>query len=144
MGRDSSDDIATPYGLDSYRDRISVRTDLRTRPDWFWSPSSLLYNGYRVLPGAKATGAWSWPPIPSSAEVKERVKVHLYSPSGPSWSVLGQTLHFIFWTKLLCLQPSTYSSWLIRVHHNYAHKLKNLLGLNEKEHHDGSFVHRNQ
>ena len=30
----------------------------------------------------------------SSAEVKERVKLYLYSPSGPSSPVLGRTLHF--------------------------------------------------
>ena len=29
---------------------------------------------------------------PSSAEVKERVDIYLYSPSGPSWPVLGRTL----------------------------------------------------
>jgi hypothetical protein len=28
-------------------------------------------------------------PLSSSAEVKERVEVHLYSTSGPSWLVLG-------------------------------------------------------
>jgi hypothetical protein len=27
----------------------------RTRPDRPWGPSSLLYNGYRVFPGSKAT-----------------------------------------------------------------------------------------
>jgi hypothetical protein len=30
----------------------------RTRPDRPWRPSSLLYNGYRVLPGGKAARAW--------------------------------------------------------------------------------------
>jgi hypothetical protein len=42
--------------------------------------------------GDKADGAWSWPPTPSSAEVKEWVGLYLYSPSGPSWPVLGWTL----------------------------------------------------
>ena len=28
-------------------------------------------------------------PSPSSAEVKERVELYLYSPSGPSWPVIG-------------------------------------------------------
>ena len=37
--------------------------------------------------------AWL-PTHPSSAEVKESVELYLYSPSGPSWSVLGQTLSF--------------------------------------------------
>jgi hypothetical protein len=31
-------------------------------------------------------------PPPSNAEVKERIELHLYSPSGHSWPVLGQRL----------------------------------------------------
>ena len=53
---------------------------------------SLLYSGYRVFPGGKADGAWRWPSTPSSTEVNERVELYLYSPSGPSWFVLRQTL----------------------------------------------------
>jgi hypothetical protein len=34
------------------------------------------------------------PPPPASAEVKERVELYLYSPSGPSWPILGWTLRF--------------------------------------------------
>ena len=64
----------------------------RTRPDRPWSPLSLLYNGYRVFLGGKAAGAWRWPPTPSSAEVKERVELYLYSPSGSSWPVIGWTV----------------------------------------------------
>jgi len=30
----------------------------RTRPDRPWCPPRLLYNGYQVFPGGKATGAW--------------------------------------------------------------------------------------
>ena len=52
-----------------------------TRPDQPWVPHSLLYNGYRVILGGKAAGAWRWPPTPSSAEVKERVELYLYSTS---------------------------------------------------------------
>jgi len=88
--------------------------------------------GTGYCPGVKRPGHGVDRPPPSSAEVKERVQLYLYSPSGPSWSVLEQTLPFILWTKLLCLQPSTYSPWLMRVNHIYADKLTNLLGLNEK------------
>jgi hypothetical protein len=30
----------------------------RTRPDRFWDPPSLLRNGYRIIPGGKAAGAF--------------------------------------------------------------------------------------
>ena len=49
-----------------------------------WGTSSLLYNGYRVFPRGKEAEAWRWPLTPSSAQVKERVELYLYSPSGPS------------------------------------------------------------
>ena len=64
----------------------------RTCPDRPWNPPSLLYNGYLVFPGGKAAGAWRWLPTPSSTEVKETIELYLYSPSGPSWHVLGWIL----------------------------------------------------
>jgi len=33
-----------------------------------------------------------WPLTPSNAEVEERVKLYICSPSGSSWPVLGWTL----------------------------------------------------
>ena len=47
---------------------------------------------------AVGTGSVSWEksgrvvdltPTPSSAEVQERVKLHIYSPYKPSWPVIG-------------------------------------------------------
>ena len=64
----------------------------RTRSDRPWDLPSLLYIGCRVFPGGKAAGAWRWPPTTFSADVKERVELYLYSPSGLLWSVLGWTL----------------------------------------------------
>jgi hypothetical protein len=45
-----------------------------------------------LFPGGKTAGAWSWPPTPSSVEVKERVELYLYSSSGPSWPLIGWPL----------------------------------------------------
>ena len=39
----------------------------RIRPDRPWGPPSLLYNGYRVIPGDKAAGTWRLPPTPHLA-----------------------------------------------------------------------------
>ena len=75
-------------------DRIPVGSEIfRIRPDQPWGPPCLLYNGYRVsFPGVKRLGHGDDHPTPSSAEVKERVELYLYSPSGPLWPVLGWTL----------------------------------------------------
>jgi hypothetical protein len=56
----------------------------RNRPDQPWRPIGLLYNGYRVVPGGEVAGAWHSLPIPSDAEVKERVEAYIYSPFVPS------------------------------------------------------------
>jgi hypothetical protein len=62
--------IATAYGLDGRG--IESRS---------WGPPSLLYNGYRVFPGCKLRlGRDADPSPPSSAEVKNRVELYLYSP----------------------------------------------------------------
>ena len=67
----------------------------RTRPDRPWGPPSLLYSGYRIFTReGKAAGAWRWPPTPSSAEVKERGELYLYSSSGTLWPIVGWTLPF--------------------------------------------------
>jgi hypothetical protein len=55
----------------------------RIRPGRPWDPPSLLNNWYRVsLPGVKRPGIGVNQPLPSSAEVKERVDLCLYFPSG--------------------------------------------------------------
>ena len=69
------------------------REIFHTRPDRPRGPPSLLYNGYRVsFSGVKWPGRGVDHPSPSSAEVKERVKLYLYSPSGQWWPVIGWTL----------------------------------------------------
>jgi hypothetical protein len=65
----------------------------RILPDRPWGPPSLLYNGYRVsFPGVKRPGRGVDHRPSSSVGVKERVELYLYSPSGPSWPVIGWTL----------------------------------------------------
>ena len=92
VGRDSSVGIANRYGLDGpvMESRWGRGFPHPSRPAW--GPPSPLYNGYRVCPGGKAAGAWRWLPTPSSAEVKERAELRIYSSSWPSWPVLGWTL----------------------------------------------------
>jgi hypothetical protein len=56
-----------------------------TRPERQWGPTQHHVQWVLVFfLGGKAAG-----PVPSSAEVKERVELYLCSPSGPSWPVLG-------------------------------------------------------
>jgi len=64
----------------------------RTRPDQPWDPPSLLYNGYRVFPGVKSGRGVALTTHLSSTEVKEIVELYLYSPSWPSWPVIGWPL----------------------------------------------------
>ena len=92
-GRDSSVGIATRYGLDG--PRIESRWEGR-----FSAPvqtvSGALPASYAVgtgsFPGVKWPGRGIDHPPPSRAEFEGRVGLYLYSPSGPSWPVLGWTL----------------------------------------------------
>jgi hypothetical protein len=52
--------------------------------------------GSGSFPGVKRSGCGTDHPLPSSAKVKERVELYLYSTSGPSWPVLGWALPFSF------------------------------------------------
>jgi hypothetical protein len=90
VGRDSSVGIATRYGLDGPGIESQWGRD-------FPHPSTPALAS--TQPPVKGTGSFfqrakrpghgvDHPP-PSSAEVKERVELYLYSPFGASWPVLG-------------------------------------------------------
>jgi hypothetical protein len=117
MGRDRSLGIATGYRLDGVGNKFRWGRDFPhlSRPalvptsllyNGYRVPTILLYNGYRVFPAGKAAGGWRWPPTPSSAEVKERVELYIYSPSGSSRPVLWWNLPL----PLLIYQTSLTSS----------------------------------
>jgi hypothetical protein len=56
-GPDSSDGIATDYGLDGPGIESRWGEIFRTRPDRSGGPPSLLYNGYWVFPAGKVARA---------------------------------------------------------------------------------------
>ena len=89
-GRDSSVGIATRYGLDG----LGIESQWGSR---FFPPVNTGPGGH---PASYTTGTGSFPGVkrpghgvnhlpPSSSEVKGRVELYFYSPSGPSWPVLG-------------------------------------------------------
>jgi len=59
--------------------------------------------------GVKRPGCGVDHPLPSRAEVKERVQLYHFSPSGPSWSVTGWTLPFTSWHVLIIQSHFTLS-----------------------------------
>ena len=76
----------------------------RTCPDRPWGPPSLLYSGYWVFPEGKVRpGRDADPSPPSSAEVKNRVELYLYSPWGPSWPMKGWNLYRTYCCMCVCV-----------------------------------------
>jgi hypothetical protein len=71
--------------------------------------------GTGSFPGVKRPGRSLDHPPPSSVEVKDRVQLYLYSPSRPSWPVIGRTLPFtwtcIFTTAQYAVSVSTFSTF---------------------------------
>jgi len=60
--------------------------------------------GTGSFPEVKRPGRGIDHPFPSRVEIKERILLYLYSPSGLSWPLLGRTLPFLSNTKVLIFQ----------------------------------------
>ena len=67
------------------------------RPDRPWGHPTSCTMGTMSFPGTKRPGRGVDHPPPSTAEVKERVELYLYFPSGLSWPVLGWTLPYYYY-----------------------------------------------
>ena len=64
------------------RSSAPVQTEAGSHPSFY-----TMGTGYS--PGVKRPGSGVDHPRPSSAEVKKRVELYVYYPSGPSWPVIG-------------------------------------------------------
>ena len=105
---------------------------LRPRPDRPWGPPSLIYNGYRVFPGGKATGTWLWPSIASSAEVKEIIELYIWGKT--TWCSLAVCL--LATAILLYMFRSLFSSifrtlWIIVAASSVLHAARNKVNINK-------------
>ena len=90
LGRDSSVGIATRYGLEGpgIESRLEAKFSARV-PTGPGAHPAFYTVGTGSFPEAKRPRRGVNHPPTSSAEVKERVELYLYSPYGPSWPVLG-------------------------------------------------------
>ena len=93
VGREGAVDILTGCGLDclGIESRFGARysAPAQTGP---WDHPASYTMGTGSFPGVKRPGRGVDHPPRPSAEVKERVKLYVYSTSWPSWPVLGWTL----------------------------------------------------
>jgi hypothetical protein len=67
------------------------------KPGWGRDFAAPIQNGPGAHPASYKMGTGSFPVlsswgVASSTEVKERIKLHIYTPYGTSWPDLGQTL----------------------------------------------------
>jgi hypothetical protein len=95
-GIHSSVGIATRYGMDGseVESRWGARfsAPVQTGPGAYPAPYTM---GTGSFPGVKRPERGVDHQSPSSAEVKERAELYLYTLRRPSWPVLGRTLAFL-------------------------------------------------
>ena len=96
-GRDSSAGIATRDGLDDSGNESrwgGTRFSAPVQPGPGVYPASCTMST-GSFPGVKRPGRGADYPPPSKCRGHERVELYLYSPSGPSWPVIGWTFTFM-------------------------------------------------
>jgi hypothetical protein len=91
--------ITTDYGLDGPGSNAGGGEILRPIQTGPGAHPASYTMGTGSFPGSKAAGAWRWLPTPSSPEVKERVQLYLYSPSGPPWPDVGWPLLLFMYAR---------------------------------------------
>ena len=93
MGRVSSVGIATRHGLDGpVIESRCVRDFPHPSRPTLGPTQHPVTMGTGSFPGVKRPERGADHPPPSKCQGHERVGLYLYSPSGPSWSVIGRTL----------------------------------------------------
>ena len=112
---DSVVGIATRYRAGRSRDRIPVgaRFSSPVQTGCEAHPASYTLCTVSFL-GVKRPGCSVEHPTSSNAEVNGRVELYFYSPSGPSWPVLGWTLPLPFftygaWRKIQISKPTVHA-----------------------------------
>jgi len=89
-------DTATRYGLTVREWNPGRGKIFRIRLDRPWAHPAFCTMGTGPFPRVKRLERGVDHPATSSAEVKGRVELYLYSSFGPSWPVLGRTLPLLY------------------------------------------------
>jgi hypothetical protein len=92
-GRDSI--VGKANGSSRYRIPMGARYSARVQTGPGFTQVAVQWVPGLFLRG-KTAGALRWPPTTSSAEVKEKMKLHLYFQSGCSWLVLERSMPITF------------------------------------------------
>ena len=92
--RDSAVGIATRYELGGPGPNPGRSEIFRTRPDWPRTHPAFYTMGTESFSQVLVRAVNHSPP--SSSEVKQRVELYHYFLPGPSWSLLGQILLYLY------------------------------------------------